>query len=248
MKEYHIQNFEVTELLSDGFGRLHPAALLYFSQEAAAQHCKELGVDGDRLNGLFWAVLRYRVEIERMPQVGETVSVKTWPLPTTKVAFPRAAAGYDKDGNVLFRLISLWVLMDSNTRDLVLPGKSGITVEGSFLGDEIQIPAGLKVRPTDDQDIRTVTKQDIDQNRHMNNTRYLDWVYCLLPEEYRKNHELKGFTACYFSEARLYQELNLYWSCSPEGVFFADSYRRTGAPQEAGDRVFAAQMEFEDIM
>lgn len=248
MKEYREEKFEIQDVISDGFGKLHPAGLLYFFQETASRHCEELEVDGEKLKGLFWAVLRYRVVIERMPEVGETITVKTWPLPTTKVAFPRAAAGYDREGKLCFRLISLWVLMDKETRELVLPAKSGITVEGSFLGEELQVPPGLKVRPTDHQFIRTVTKQELDKNMHMNNTRYLDWAYSLLSEDFRKNHRLTGFTACYFSEARLYQELNLCWSLSPDGVFFADSYRRTGNPQETGDRVFSAQMEFDSIM
>lgn len=248
MKEYREEKFQIQKVISDGFGRLHPAGLLYFFQEAASRHCEELGVDADHLGELFWAVLRYRVEIDRMPEVGETVTVKTWPLPTTKVAFPRAAEGYDEKGNLCFRLISLWVLMDKKTRELVLPAKSGVTVEGGFLGGELQIPPGLKVQPTSHQFIRTVTKQELDRNMHMNNTRYLDWAYSLLPEDFRQAHTLKAFTACYFSEARVYQELNLCWSLSPDGVFFADSYRRTGGPQETGDRVFSAQMEFDSIM
>ena len=248
MSAYFETKYEITEVLSDGYGRLHPAAILYFVQEAAGKHCVELGVEDARLGGLFWAVLRYRVEVDRMPAVGETVTVRTWPLPTTKVAFPRAAAGYDQQGNRLFRLISLWVLMDEKTRQMVLPGRSGVLVPGQELGEEIAVPAGLKAIPTENMTARIVTELEIDKNRHMNNTRYLDWAMDLLPRDYVKNHRLKAFTACYFNEARLDDELALCWTLENENQMYLDSYRITDDAVDKGDRVFSARIEFEGIM
>ena len=78
--------------------------------------------------------------------------------------------------------MSIWVLMDENTRGMVLPGKSGVHVEGVTLGDELPVPSNLTGLTTDRQTTRTVAEEDIDKNKHMNNTRYLAWAYDLLDD------------------------------------------------------------------
>ena len=69
------QTFTVTPAHVDCFGRAKPSSLLYFAQEAAGGHCQELAVDWDTLakQGLFWAVLRYRVQITRLPYAHHTL-------------------------------------------------------------------------------------------------------------------------------------------------------------------------------
>jgi acyl-ACP thioesterase len=238
----------VTDVLTDGYGRLHPAAILYLVQETAGAHCKVLGVEDEKLGGLFWAVLRYRVEVDRLPNLGETVTVRTWPMPATKVAYPRAAEGYDAEGNRLFRLVSLWVLMDEKSRQMVLPGRSGVDVPGTTTGQELPIPAGLKSIPTEKITARLVTDREIDKNNHMNNTQYLDWAMFLLPREFEENHQLKAFTACYFNEARLGDELALCWTVREDNTLYLDSYRISGDEVDKGDRVFSTQMEFDVVM
>ena len=105
------------------------SSLLFYAQEVAGQHCQLLGTDYDSLAKLrmFWAVTRHRVQITRLPVRGETITVETWPMPTTRVAYPRSVIAYDAQGNECFRAISLWVLMDLDKRSMILPGKSGIT-------------------------------------------------------------------------------------------------------------------------
>ena len=92
MEPLYSQNFEITDHFVDCFGRMTPASILMLIQEVAGRHCVALSVDYDTLarRGMFWAVTRHRVQIERMPLLGETIRVETWPMPTTKVAYPRS--------------------------------------------------------------------------------------------------------------------------------------------------------------
>ena len=248
MDEIFEKQFEITEVLTDGYERLHPAALLYLVQETAGAHCRHLGVEDEKLGGLFWAVLRYRVEVDRLPRLGERVTVRTWPMPTTRVAFPRAAEAVDAQGNRLFRLVSLWVLMDKNDRQMVLPAKSGVTVPGFLTGTELEIPAGIRAIPGEKLTARIVTDREIDKNLHMNNTMYLSWAMELLPRNFEKEHTLKSFTACYFSEAKLDNELALCWTLDPSGRLYLDSYRINGDEVDKGDRVFSTEMNFDGVM
>ena len=76
MKQIYKQEVILSNMHTDRFGRLTPAALLYLVQEAAGAHCRLLGADGDRLGNLFWAVSRTKVEVEQLPRIGQTVTVK----------------------------------------------------------------------------------------------------------------------------------------------------------------------------
>ena len=139
------KNYTIETIHLDRYGRVKPSVMLYFAQEAATGHCDLLSLDWDTLakKRLFWAVIRHRLVVSRYPVAGETITVETWPMPTTRSAFPRATAAYDQNGNELFRCISLWILMDTETRAMVLPGKSGIEVNGLLRGSELTAPSSI---------------------------------------------------------------------------------------------------------
>ena len=240
----HTLKFTVTELHADRFGRCRPASLLRFAQDAAGSHCFALGTDWDTMasKGLFWAVIRQRLEVTRLPQAGETVTVKTWPMPTTRVAYPRATEGYDADGNVLFKVISLWVIMDMQTRAMIRPDRSGVDVEGIVLGGELPAPAGLNPRELPEETLRTVGFTELDINGHMNNARYLDWVCDLLASDFHRDHPLKAVTICYLSEALEGQQISLRWE-KGEALTVEGSVAKT-AVNAGHTKIFTAKMEF----
>ena len=246
MEPIYQQKFTISDAYVDCFGRLKPSMLLYFAQEVAGQHFSRLSMDYDALaaHGLFWAVTRHKVQLERLPLRGETIRVETWPMPTTRVAYPRSIVAYDAAGNLLFRSISLWVLMDLNSRNMVLPGKSGISVEGTLRGLELASPTGIVAKPLNNSRSRTVSFTDLDRNGHMNNTRYLDWIDDLLPSGFHAGHTVKDLAVCYFSEAREGQELCFHWDFLEEGLLQVDAYRQGAEKQE---RVFSARLLFDRL-
>ena len=241
MEPLYSQNFEITDHFVDCFGRMTPASILMLIQEVAGRHCVALSVDYDTLarQGMFWAVTRHRVQVSRLPQLGENIRVETWPMPTTKVAYPRSVVAYDAAGNECFRAISLWVLMNLNTRSMILPGKSGISVVGSLRGLELPSPGSLALMDHTQTRQRQVCFTDLDRNGHMNNTRYLDWVSDLLPSAFHQGHEVKEFTICYHAEAREGQVLGLSWDFPQEDCLQVDARR---ADTDQGERVFSARL------
>ena len=143
--------FTVSDLQCDRYGRLKPSAVCWFVQEIAGRHCQLLGTDWDTLaeKNMFWAILRHGVQIQRLPHTGENITVETWPMPTTRVAYPRAVVAKDETGRECFRAISLWVLMDGESRQMVLPGMSGVEVDGILRGGELiwNMPKALRNDP-----------------------------------------------------------------------------------------------------
>lgn len=238
--------FQIKDEFLDENHQLKTSALLYFVQEAAGQHAAILGTDWDTLQkkNLFWAIIRHRVQITRLPMAGETITLETWPMPTTRVAYPRATVAYDEDGCELFRSNALWVLMDTNTRAMVLPARSGVTVEGILTGKELEAPSSLSPKELSQTVAHQVTEAELDRNLHMNNTRYMDWIDSLLPSQFRQAHPMKEFTVCYLSEARKGQELTLHWELSDEQVLSAEVHRLKVAETGKTERIFAAGVVF----
>ena len=240
------QTYEISAIHVDCHGRVKPSVLLYMIQEAAGGHCQELALDWDTLakRHLFWAVIRNRVQVTRLPILGETVTVETWPMPTTRSAYPRSVVAYDAQGQELFRSISLWVLMDTQTRAMVLPGKSGIEVAGTLRGNELAPPSSILPKLLENVTHRRVGYTELDRNGHMNNTRYMDWIDDLLPSQFHAEHPVRDFTICYLSEAREGQQIDLNWQVLDGLCLQVDGRReRTDVPGEQ-ERVFSAQIHF----
>ena len=243
MEPIFVQNFEITDIAVDRFGRMKPGMILFLAQEVAGRHCNLLSVDYDTLatKRMFWAVTRHRVQITRMPVRGETIRIETWPMPTTRVAYPRSVIAYDAQGNECFRAISLWVLMDLDKRSMILPGKSGISVVGTLRGLELDTPNGLVAKDLRCHQHRSVCFTDLDRNGHMNNTKYLDWISDLLPSQFHENHQPREMTVCYFTESREGQTLQLSWDFPEEGCLLVDAHRQQDDKLE---RVFSARYLF----
>ena len=243
MESIYSQNFAVTDNCVDCFGNLKLSTLLYFAQEVAGRHFDRIAMTYDQLakKGMFWAIIRQRVAITRLPKSGETIRVETWPMPNTRVAFPRHVAAYDENGSELFRCISLWVLMDVESRAMILPGKSGILLPGTTNGNELPSPASLPAKQLLNHRNRTVSFTDLDRNGHMNNTKYLDWIADLLPSDFHRAHSPQEFTVCYLSEAREGQELKLSWEFSEDGCLNLDAHRCT---EEKSERIFSAKLQY----
>ena len=243
MEPLYTQNYHVTDIAVDRFGRMKPSMILFLAQEVAGQHCNLLRVDYDTLAAkrMFWAVTRHRVQITRLPVRGETIRIETWPMPTTRVAYPRSVIAYDEQGQECFRAISLWVLMDLEKRSMILPGKSGISVAGTLRGLELDTPNGLVAKALRCHRSRTVCFTDLDRNGHMNNTKYLDWISDLLPSRFHETNLPREMTVCYLSEAREGQEITLSWDFLEEGLLQVDGHRQT---DEKPERIFSARFQF----
>jgi len=240
-KEFKVRPTEV-----DRYGRLKPSAMLLYIQQTAGLHSDSYNLTYDALaqQGIFWAVIRHKIEVTRIPLENETVTVETWPMPTTRAAYPRSTVAYDEQGNVLFRSICLWILMDLKNRSMLVPGKSGVNVEGFLRGDELSTPKSLLPKTLKEQINRQVVFSDLDRNGHMNNARYLDWTQDLLPSDHHREHSIKELTMCYINEALEGQKLDLNWEQDEDGTLHVDIHRSKENGEDY-DRIFAARINYQ---
>lgn len=239
MEPIYQLTFSVDDLHADRFGRLKSSSILYFVQEAAGRHWQHIEGETNQHCGLYWVIIRHRVQVTRLPRKGETVRLETWPMPTTRVAYPRSVVAYDERGGELFRSISLWVLMDPETRAMVLPDKSGVLVKGILRGNELPSPRSLAPASLGAQVERTVRFTDLDVNGHMNNARYLDWLADLLPGSFHQEHTIQDMTLGYMAEALEEDRLLQQWQMDENGHLRLEITRPDG---EKSHRIFSADV------
>lgn len=238
--------FIIPENACDCFNRLKTSMVLSYAQEMAGEHSALMGMDWDTLaeRRMFWAVIRHRIRIDRLPGAGEKIIMETWPGPATRVAYPRSTVAYDEQGNELFRLMSLWVLMDLDTRAMILPGKSGVEFEGLIRGTELAAPGSLVPKPLSGAQRRRVCYTDLDRNGHMNNTHYLDWVDDLLPAAFHGDHVPREIVICYLSEIREGEEPELRYELLEGGCLQVEAHRSPSAENGKPERCFAVREVF----
>lgn len=242
----HIFEYEITLKPADfdENGNWKLSCALDSVQQAVTAHCNTIGLDWDTMaaKGLFWAVLRHRMVFYHPVQAGQTLTVKTWPLPATRAAYPRAVEVLDKDGNAVLRLMSLWVLMDIHTRTMVLPSKSGVAVPGVHQEGELPAPQSLPVHPGEQRLLWQVSGEDLDINGHVNNVRYLD--HCeFLAGDYAAGHSVKQLQICYLAEVLPHQEITLNYTLS-DGILTVDGTRPRAEDASSTERVFAVSIEY----
>ncbi len=243
MELIYEKNYLLTDMHTDAFGRAKPSALLSFAQDIAGEHAALLSDNWEALQKkhLFWAVSRHNLEVFKTPKIGQTLLLRTWPMETTRVAYPRAVEGYSQDGTLLFRMVSLWILMDTEKRSLVLPGRGGLEINGYNRGCEGKIPTSPLPGVYKNTHSRRVVYSELDRNRHMNNTRYLDWISDLLPLSFHETNTLSSCTVCYLQELRAGETLQFTWQIEEDGLLHVDGYL---AESTTGKRIFTAQVQF----
>ena len=155
-----------------------------YMEEAAGAHADALGVGISRLleDNLTWALAKMRLILHRRPGPGENITVVTWPVSVERVQFRRDFILYDSRDTIFATAVTQWVVMGTQSRRLerfpfyiaeLQPEDPPLAQENG----DIRIPVADDSGPTGYPVGLSfpVRLADIDQNRHVNNGRYIDF-------------------------------------------------------------------------
>jgi acyl-CoA thioesterase FadM len=161
--------------------RLRPQNLCNYFEETAGCHAAALGLGIDRLaeGGRAWVLAKMRLRLSRLPFAGESFRVTTWPVRVERLQFRRDFLTYDAEGAVLARAVTQWVIINLHSRRLErIPAHVAALApenpETALEDGDIRIPAldeGAASGPS-----FPVRLADIDRNRHVNNSRYVEFA------------------------------------------------------------------------
>lgn len=211
--------FTISEV--DTARRARPSAMLCLTQDIAGEHFESFGAGPatSRDRSLMWIITRLQMEVERMPQYMETVTLETWTGKMSHGMFRRHFRFADGEGNTLVRASSVWALMRAADRGLVTdPAQYGVDVPAYPGEGELAMPGKPRLPELTESTGRFARYSELDMNGHLNNTRYLDWTDDLLSREFHESHELEHFSIHYRSEIRGGVEAELRWALTGEGL------------------------------
>lgn len=181
-----------------------PSAILRAMQETAEDHINQLGLNHEKMLsiGAAWVVTRIRVEFTRMPGAGEEVLIETYPTSNRHFFFPRSHIFRDKNGAEIGRANSLWVTMDIRNRQIVKLEE--VLAKMPYNGD-MKMATGMPVtvripEMAHRSDCFPVQYTDLDENEHVNNTKYLDWCCNALGLEILRDRCVMSFDVNYDME------------------------------------------------
>lgn len=171
-----------------------PAIINYFQDASTFQsESFGLGIDYCQEQKKAWFLSSWQIVVERYPELGEPISISTWPTGFKGMLGDRNFILEDKDGNILAWANSLWIYMDLEKGFPTKPTKEDIETYGVAEPLEKEFaPRKIKVKtPCDEEhgfgvmEPVKVMKYQIDTNGHMNNCQYVAIAMEALAEENR---------------------------------------------------------------
>lgn len=174
------QTYRLSAAQCNAQRELAPAQLVQQIIETATLHADALGVGFRELqrSGTLWVLSRCAFEMKRYPKVFETYSLITWIEGYNRHFSERNFEVRSAEGETLGYARTIWVAIDKDTRR---PADLSAIVHLADVVCDIPCPIGkqTKIRPADPpQTLHDYTFRisDIDLNRHVNSTRYVELI------------------------------------------------------------------------
>jgi medium-chain acyl-[acyl-carrier-protein] hydrolase len=167
-------------------GRAKLVAILDYLQDAASEHAAKLGVSLARLQQkhMTWVLVRQWLRMRRLPEQGSRIILETWPAGPRQLYALREFQLRDETGEPLGEACTSWLLID-------IPTKRPLRLDKHLphypCEPELQFGAGPSSPPQLEHSELSkhfdVRFQDMDINRHVNNTTYVEMALETVPDQ-----------------------------------------------------------------
>jgi len=248
--------FTVESFETDFDRRIKPFALQSRLQELTyrASAAGGAGYADLRERGLFWALNRMHIVVDRWPLWGEDLVLQSWFRGRTGPMYQRnyvlrvaddagAALVGGSAGGTLVRATSAWTVIALEgrgvSRKMVYP--EGFAEEEDLLPfcPKVLVPADVELAPAGS---RRAAWSDLDSNGHVNNCFYPQWAADLLGFKYLSSHQLTDILVGYYREIHPGETVDFFLGHNPEAnaadaVWYAEG-------RVAAERSFVVRLAF----
>ena len=179
--DYEIMSFNV-----DYQNRAHLSALMNYLQDTARLHsiAEKFSVFDLQEKGVTWVISRYHLKVQRYPEMGEKIVVKTWASGKHSFYALREFEISDARQKRILAATSSWMIIDLKDRR---PVKINDLFPDELVLNKRLIEDDFPVLPVAERlDLKSEFKalfEDLDFNRHVNNVAYSRWAVEGLPPE-----------------------------------------------------------------
>lgn len=199
-ERYKVRAYEI-----DQKKRMTTPALIRLMHETAMQQVVDLGISVWDLESqhISWVLIRMHFKVERLPMLGEHITVQTNPSGFEKVFTFRDYQVFDSTGQRIAWATSTWILMDTNTRKMTRIPSFILNLDvpnnpHQFDRPKSKLPTLKSAHRTDTFRVKWY---DLDFNRHLNNMFYLQWMLETTPSDILSNRTLKSMDIIFKRES-----------------------------------------------
>ncbi|MCR4395704.1 MAG: thioesterase [Candidatus Saccharicenans sp.] len=229
-------DYEILSIEADYLGRAHLSALMNYMQDAARRHSvrEKFSVFDLAQQGLTWVVSRYHIAVDRYPQMGEKITIKTWASGKHGYFALRDFEIYDAGQQKIALATSSWMIIE-------LESRRPVRVENLFPDElilqeralEDEFPTLPIVERLDHRAVFRVMFEDLDYNRHVNNVVYSRWAVEGLPRDILFSGRPQELEINYRSEAFYGDEIEVITQTpeSPGGFWVQQIYNLTSGKE-----------------
>ena len=189
--------------MADMNGHIKLPDVILLSLQVSGMQSIELGVsDKDILeeHNLVWIITEYDIEVARLPRFAEEITIETEALSYNRLFCYRRFTIYDEAGQELIHMMATFVLMDRDSRkvhavepEIVAPYQS------DFDKKLIRGPKYESLEEPFSKDYH-VRFYDLDMNGHVNNSKYLDWIFEVMGADFLTQYIPKKINLKYVKE------------------------------------------------
>ena len=228
--------------------RLYCSTLIGDLQEAAERSSTSIGYGTTFLkeNDICWIILKMRLHFTELPCWHETFRIRTWANTIDKIYYGRDFEIYSSDNRLIGQAASTWILADWNSHRPVIANKRPeipppvIQDPRLVFGEKcpkIKFPARNDIAGEAEKPviIKYADYNELDRNRHVNNSRYTAWAYDALFKYGYDVSLIEDLVINYNSEVKAGEKVELFVS-QCEGKVSVFGYKNIDT------KVFAVEM------
>ena len=224
MNDYRINlNVDIHDVDFNGIART--SAILKYMQSAAQSQLTDNGMSYSFLKsqGRAFILSKLRLEIYRPLPAYTPLVAASYPCESRGFTFLR---GYSlmNGAETVARAMSAWALINTDTRALVRVDDFNLGLPTSPASDLALMPLKMPLDNLIDVGGYGVHYADVDQNEHMNNTRYPDMYANYLP---LRNKMISSISISYVNEAPIGEKLRVL-RASDDDAFYFRTVRKDG--------------------
>jgi medium-chain acyl-[acyl-carrier-protein] hydrolase len=140
-----------------------------------------------------WVITNWWIRITRYPTLHEKIKVSTFPTAFKGAIGERGFEAFDERGNILVKAFTNWLLVDLIENKPIRPTADMINCFGSVFEPPTSrkmdfLPISDAYELISEREYKAV-RHDIDPNNHVNNVRYVEWVFDDIPDTIYQNYQ-----------------------------------------------------------
>lgn len=180
---------------TDKNGFMRPVMLMNELQALADTNASLIGFGRNFCieKNIAWVLTHFMIDIIDLPRDGDELTFETWPSGFAGLKATRDFIVRDKNGEIIIRATSQWVLIDMNSRR---PLRLAENLPTTYTPDGVRawdVPFEKFAEfESEKTQIFKCRYDDIDVNKHINNAVYATWATESVGHEFRDTHRLRG--------------------------------------------------------